>query len=135
MASLRGRTTAARFKRVMTEHNAPTTVSADIKPLAGAVILEIGNAQAPVCLRLATSFAGKIAAELGAKVIKLEPPGGDPVRYIPPFLPAGPAGERSALFKFLNTGKTTLSMPGDSAASRSGTCRWSRLPDRRQGRR
>lgn len=116
--SSRSRESCPIHKRAMTEHSAPNTVSADIKPLDGAVILEIGNAQAPVCLRLATSFAGKIAAELGAKVIKLEPPGGDPVRYIPPFLPAGPAGERSALFRFLNTGKTTLSMPSDSAASR-----------------
>lgn len=97
---------------------APTAAFEDIKPLDGTVILEVGNAQAPVCLRLATSFAGKIASELGAKVVKLEPFGGDPVRYAPPLLPSGPEGERSALFKFLNTGKTTLSMPGDSAAAR-----------------
>ena len=116
--SSRSRESRPIHKRAMTEHTAPTNTSAGIKPLDGAVILEVGNAQAPVCLRLAASFAGKIAAELGAKIIKLEPPGGDPVRYIPPFLPAGPSGERSALFKFLNTGKTTLSMPADSAASR-----------------
>jgi len=100
-------------------NSAPAAAGEDIKPLDGAVILEVGNAQAPVCVRLATSFAGKIASELGAKVIKLEPCSGDPIRYAPPFLPSGPEGERSALFKFLNTGKTTLSMPGDSAAAKA----------------
>jgi len=103
----------------MTKNSAPTAVFEDMKPLDGTVILEVGNAQASVCLRLATSFAGKIASELGAKVVKLEPFGGDSVRYAPPFLPSGPDGERSALFKFLNAGKTTLSMPSGSAAARA----------------
>ena len=106
-------------KPFMKNNSAPTAVFDETKPLDGAVILEVGNAQAPICLRLATSFAGKIAAELGAKVVKLEPFGGDPIRYAPPFLPSGPEGERSALFKFLNTGKTTLLMPSDSAAART----------------
>ncbi len=102
----------------MMKNSTPTAALEDIKPLDGTVILEVGNAQAPICLRLATSFAGKIASDLGAKVVKLEPFGGDSIRYAPPFLPSGPEGERSALFKFLNTGKTSLSMPGDSAAAR-----------------
>ena len=106
-------------KAFMMQNSAPTAAFEDIKPLDGTVILEVGNAQAPICLRLATSFAGKIASELGAKVVKLEPFGGDSIRYAPPFLPSGPEGERSALFKFLNTGKTTLSMPSDSAAART----------------
>src|SRR5260370_39051751 len=74
-------------KPFMTKISTPTAVCEDIKPLDGTVILEVGNAQAPVCLRLATSFAGKIASELGAKVVKLEPFDGDPVRHLPPFLP------------------------------------------------
>jgi crotonobetainyl-CoA:carnitine CoA-transferase CaiB-like acyl-CoA transferase len=68
---------------------------------------------------VATSFAGKIMSELGAKVVKLEPFGGDPVRHFPPFLTGGYDCKRSALFKFLNTGKTTLSMPGDVMAARA----------------
>src|SRR5260221_12150268 len=115
----RSRLAAKTHKPFMKNNSAPTAVSENIKPLDGTVILEVGNAQAPVCLRLAASFAGKIASELGAMVVKLEPFGGDPVRYAPPFLPSGPEGERSALFKFLNTGKTSLSMPGDSAAVRT----------------
>ncbi|WP_426413362.1 CoA transferase [Bradyrhizobium ganzhouense] len=101
----------------MTKNSAQTAVLKNIKPLEGTVILEVGHAHAPLCLRLASSFAGKIASELGAKVIKLEPCGGDPVRYLPPFVPSGPEGERSALYKFLNAGKVTLLMPRESAAS------------------
>jgi crotonobetainyl-CoA:carnitine CoA-transferase CaiB-like acyl-CoA transferase len=96
-----------------------TAVFANVRPLDGTVILEVGSAQAPICVRLANSFAGKIASDLGAKVVKLEPFSGDPVRYMPPFFPSGPQGERSALFKFLNTGKTTLSMPSNSVAARA----------------
>lgn len=91
----------------------------NIKPLDSAVIVEVGRVQAPLCLRLASSFAGKIASELGAKVVKLEPFGGDPVRYMPPFVPNGPEGQRSALYKFLNAGKTTLSMPSEVTAART----------------
>jgi crotonobetainyl-CoA:carnitine CoA-transferase CaiB-like acyl-CoA transferase len=100
-------------------NSAPTAACEDTKPLDGTVIVEVGNAQAPVCVRLATSFAGKIVSELGAKVIKLEPFNGDPVRHLPPFLPGGLEGERSALFKFVNAGKTTLSMPSDFVAARA----------------
>ncbi|MDI7267549.1 MAG: CoA transferase [Myxococcota bacterium] len=42
-----------------------------------------------------------ILAELGADVIKVEPPEGDPARRFPPFLPGG----ESALFVALNRGK------------------------------
>ncbi len=57
-----------------------------------------------MCLRLAASLAGKIAADLGATVLKIEPPGGDPVRRAPPLLSQG----ESALFQFLNTSKRSL---------------------------
>jgi crotonobetainyl-CoA:carnitine CoA-transferase CaiB-like acyl-CoA transferase len=106
----------------------PTAASENIKPLDGTVILEVGSAQAPICLRLATSFAGKIVAELGAKVVKLEPSSGDPVRHLPPLLPSGAEGERSALFRFLNTGKTTISMPADLAAARAAVDTLLRAP-------
>lgn len=102
----------------MTKNSAPTPELNNSKPLEGSILLEVGNAQAPICIRLATSFAGKIASELGAKVVKLEPFSGDPVRQLPPILPSGPKGDRSALFKFLNAGKTTLSMPSDAAEAR-----------------
>ena len=73
-------------------------------PLARFTIVEINDTNVPLCLRLATSLAGKIAADLGADVLKIEAPGGDPVRRAPPFLPHG----GSALFEFLNTSKRSL---------------------------
>ncbi|MDP1965265.1 MAG: CoA transferase, partial [Reyranella sp.] len=80
-------------------------MSADTSlPLARFTIVEVNDANVPLCLRLATSLAAKIAADLGASVLKIEPPGGDPVRRAPPFLPQG----ESALFQFLNTSKRSL---------------------------
>ena len=34
---------------------------------------------------IAGSFLTKIMSGLGARVIKVEPPGGEPTRYLPPF--------------------------------------------------
>jgi crotonobetainyl-CoA:carnitine CoA-transferase CaiB-like acyl-CoA transferase len=73
-------------------------------PLARFTILEVNDTGVPLCLRLATSLAAKIAADLGAQVLKIEPPGGDPVRRAPPFLPQG----ESALFQFVNASKRSL---------------------------
>ena len=49
---------------------------------------------------LAGPFAGQLLAEMGADVIKVEPPDGDPSRGIGPFLDG-----RSLYFSALNTGK------------------------------
>lgn len=82
-------------------------------PLAGFRIVEVNDAKVPLCLRLATSLAAKIAADLGADVLKVEPPGGDPVRRAPPLLSQG----ESALFQFLNTSKRSVML---DLASESG---------------
>lgn len=84
-------------------------MSTESLPLARFTIIEVNDADVPLCLRLATSLAAKIAADLGADVLKIEPPGGDPVRRAPPLLP-GPSkqGGGSALFQFLNTSKRSL---------------------------
>jgi crotonobetainyl-CoA:carnitine CoA-transferase CaiB-like acyl-CoA transferase len=78
--------------------------SPDALPLQRFTIVEVNDRDVPLCLRLAISLAGKIAADLGATVLKVEPPGGDPVRRAPPLLPGG----ESALFQFLNTSKRSL---------------------------
>lgn len=82
-------------------------------PLARFRIVEVNDANVPLCLRLATSLAAKIVADLGADVLKIEPPEGDPVRRAPPLLPQG----GSALFQFLNTSKRFLTL---DLASESG---------------
>src|SRR5258707_9188114 len=77
----------------------------DDLPLARFTVIEVNDRNVPLCLRLAVSLAGKIAADLGATVLKVEPPGGDPVRRAPPLLGDG---SESALFQFLNTSKRSL---------------------------
>ncbi len=84
-------------------------------PLARFRIVEVNDANVPLCLRLAISLAAKIAADLGADVLKIEPPGADPVRRAPPLLPQG----GSALFQFLNTSKRSLTLDLSSEAGRT----------------
>src|SRR6185503_706692 len=50
----------------------------DALPLARFTVLEVNDRAMPICLRLAASLAAKIAADLGATVLKIEAPGGDP---------------------------------------------------------
>jgi crotonobetainyl-CoA:carnitine CoA-transferase CaiB-like acyl-CoA transferase len=88
---------------------------ADTLPLARFTVVEVNDREVPQCLRLATSLAGKIAADLGATVLKIEPPGGDPVRQAPPLLPQG----GSTLFQFLNTAKRSLVLDLTSDAGRT----------------
>lgn len=86
----------------------------DARPLNRFTILEVNDPAAPMCLRLATSMAGKIAADLGADVLKIEPKGGDPVRRMPPMLSPG----QSALFQFLNTSKRSMVLDLSADADR-----------------
>jgi crotonobetainyl-CoA:carnitine CoA-transferase CaiB-like acyl-CoA transferase len=98
------------------DHRAMTT---DSLPLQRFTIVEVNDSGVPLCLRLATSLAAKIAADLGADVIKVEPPGGDPVRRAPPLLPDGYGTGASALFQFLNTSKRSLVLDLATEAGRA----------------
>ncbi len=68
--------------------------------LTGYRVLELGGQE---CL-----FAGKLLADLGAEVIKLEPPGGDPVRLLGPLAPGVDPVEASLLWQALNPGKKSV---------------------------
>ncbi len=61
-------------------------------------------------LELSTGVAGayctRLLKDLGARVVKIEPPGGDPLRGEPPFV-----GDESAFFAFLNAGKESVELP------------------------
>src|SRR5258705_13766167 len=52
-------------------------------------------------------MAGRILADLGADVVKVEPPGGDPLRRIGPF-ERGDASGRSLRFAAGNAGKRSV---------------------------
>ena len=79
--------------------------------LDGMTVLEDGGG-------IAVSYAGKLLADLGADVIKVEPPGGDPARRRAPFPEDAPQRERSGLHLFLDTNKRSLTLNAESAAGR-----------------
>jgi crotonobetainyl-CoA:carnitine CoA-transferase CaiB-like acyl-CoA transferase len=55
-------------------------------------------------------FAGKLLADLGMEVIKVEPPAGDAVRRLPPFKGKSPDPEASLPFLYLNSNKKSVSL-------------------------
>ncbi|MFJ7242882.1 CoA transferase [Streptomyces olivaceus] len=72
------------------DHGTPPAVGL---PLAGLRVVESTR-------RIQGPLAGLLLGALGAEVIRVEPPGGDPLRGIPPM-----AGGSSARFEMLNRGK------------------------------
>ena len=57
---------------------------------------------------IAGPYATKLLADLGARVIKVERPGGDPIRGFGPWLGDEPGIERSGSHQFLNTNKESI---------------------------
>src|SRR5439155_17679702 len=68
---------------------------------------------------VAGPFGTKLLADLGARVIKVEPPGGDRARRLAPFAGDRPARESSLLFAFLNTNKRSVVLDLERAAGRA----------------
>jgi crotonobetainyl-CoA:carnitine CoA-transferase CaiB-like acyl-CoA transferase len=60
-------------------------------------------------------LTGKIFADLGADVIKIEPPGGSPARRIGPFYKDIPDPEKSLFWFAYNTGKRGVTLILESA--------------------
>jgi crotonobetainyl-CoA:carnitine CoA-transferase CaiB-like acyl-CoA transferase len=71
---------------------------------------------------LSGQLCGRVLADLGMEVIKIEPPGGDPVRELPPFINFADGKRLSATFAHLNSGKASkmldLNSEGDRAVFR-----------------
>ncbi len=55
-------------------------------------------------------LCGKLLSTLGAEVIKVEPPGGDPARNIPPFYKDVPDPEKSLFYWAYNTNKKSITL-------------------------
>jgi len=60
------------------------------------------------------AYGTRILADLGADVIKVEPPGGDPMRSIPPFVGDLPGHERSLYWLYRNVNKRSITLNLDS---------------------
>ncbi len=70
--------------------------------LAGLRILDLTDLKGAMC--------AKLFGDMGADVIKIEPPAGDATRRIGPFLDDQPHPERSLLFWFYNTSKRGITL-------------------------
>ena len=70
--------------------------------LAGLRVLDLTDFKGHLCARL--------LADMGADVIKIEPPGGDSARRIGPFVDDLPHRDRSLFFWFYNLNKRSLTL-------------------------
>jgi crotonobetainyl-CoA:carnitine CoA-transferase CaiB-like acyl-CoA transferase len=59
---------------------------------------------------VAGPYCAKMFADFGADVVKVEPPGGESGRRLPPFVGDIPGPDRSAFFLFLNTNKRSVTL-------------------------
>jgi crotonobetainyl-CoA:carnitine CoA-transferase CaiB-like acyl-CoA transferase len=61
-------------------------------------------------------LCGRLLADLGMEVVKIEPPGGDPVRGVAPFIRFPDGGLLSTTFAHLNAGKDSKILDLDNEA-------------------
>ena len=81
--------------------------SPDHRPLAGIVVVDMTRV-------LAGPFANMVLRDLGADIVKVEPPAGDDARGFGPFLPGG----ASSYFVSLNCGKRSIALDLKNPAGR-----------------
>ena len=82
------------------------------KVLDGVKVIEYGNL-------ISAPFCAKIFADMGAEVIKIEPPCcGDDSRRMEPFMNDIPGLERSGLFQYLNMNKKGITLNPETATGR-----------------
>ena len=81
-------------------------------PLTGIRVVEVGGL-------VSAPYAGKLLADLGADVVKIEPPnGGDPARLRGPFPGDRPDPDASGLYLYLNTNKRGITLDLTSGRDR-----------------
>ena len=81
-----------------------------MRPLTGVRVIELAN-------WIAAPSAGAVLADLGADVIKVEPPGGDPVRgFLRPPKVEGPAADVDYPFTVNNRGKRSITLAVNTEA-------------------
>jgi crotonobetainyl-CoA:carnitine CoA-transferase CaiB-like acyl-CoA transferase len=80
-------------------------------PFAGLRVLELADEKGHFC--------GKLLGDLGADVVKIEPPGGEPCRDVGPFLDDVPHRDRSLSFWYYNTSKRGITLNLETADGRA----------------
>jgi crotonobetainyl-CoA:carnitine CoA-transferase CaiB-like acyl-CoA transferase len=81
-----------------------------MSPLSGVRVVEVADESG--------AYAGKLLADLGADVIKVEPPGNDPARAVGPFHEDAPDPNRSLFFWHYNANKRSVVLDLDAEADR-----------------
>ena len=89
--------------------------------LDGVRVLELAGAEGEYC--------GKLLADFGAEVIKVEPPGGSPSRHEPPFKDDRPEPDQSLPFLYFNANKKSVTADLGSEAGRERVRRLARTAD------
>lgn len=102
--------TAEALARLALQLEQQGTYMSEAAPLCGTVIVEYPGAASGLVVRRAAAMAGRIAADLGAEVVKIEPSGGDPLRHEPPFVRLPNGRIVGAAHLFLDAGKRSLTV-------------------------
>src|SRR3954463_7323361 len=79
------------------------------RPLVGVRVLELAGG-------IAGPYGGKLLSDLGAEVVKAEPPSGDVARLRGPFRDGHPDPEASGFYLYLNAGKCGITLDLDAEA-------------------
>ena len=111
MAGATGRATASRTRAAQepTEPRRETTLPAVSQGMLSPYrVLDLTDESGFLC--------GRLLADLGADVIKVEPPGGDPARHIGPFYGDDPAPEKSLYWFAFNANKRGVTLDLESPA-------------------
>ncbi len=91
------------------------------RALAGLRIVELADETGAYC--------GKLLADLGAEVIRVEPPGGDATRMLPPLRADAAPGLASFFFCYMNTNKRSLVLDLDRGGDRDAFVAWVHTAD------
>jgi len=81
-------------------------------PLQGVRVVELGGG-------IAAAFAARFLADLGADVVRVEPPGGDPLRRAEPLIRDAGGEDANPLFEYLNWSKRSVELPPGSPEARA----------------
>jgi crotonobetainyl-CoA:carnitine CoA-transferase CaiB-like acyl-CoA transferase len=100
----------------MVDQQQETTLEAYAPPLSDVTVIELTEG-------IPGAFCGKLLAGLGARVIKVEPPGGERGRAIGPFAGDDPHPEKSGTFLYLNTAKQSIVLDLATAVGREDLLR------------